>query len=155
MKATHCDGSMGYSAAGCYTDGAVGSDTDEMESDAGGKPGGRSDTEGEADEKSEDDGVEEEEPESEEAAAAVAVAEDEDEDELQPEPEEEEEEEKEENEGEEAEAEAEEEEAEAEEEDEEEAPQRLQPCSAKAATPGSAVRRDLTPTPKPQLQPRP
>ena len=139
MKATHCDGSMGYSAAGCSTDGAVGSDTDEMESDAGGKPGGRSDTEGEADEKSEDDGVEEEEPESEEAAAAVAVAEDEDEDELQPEPEEEEEEEKEE---EEEEAEAEEEEAEAE---EEEAEAEVPAClNMDEAAPEAEAQDDLT-----------
>ena len=73
-----CDGGTGYPqlssgshAAGCYAapaacnpsvhlqDGAAGSDTDEMESEEGNLDG-RSDTEGEGDEKSEDDGLEEE-----------------------------------------------------------------------------------------------
>ena len=74
-----CDGGTGYpqlssgshAASGCYAapaacnpsvhlqDGAAGSDTDEMESEEGNLDG-RSDTEGEGDEKSEDDGLEEE-----------------------------------------------------------------------------------------------
>ena len=73
-----CDGGTGYPqlssgshAAGCYAapaacnpsvhlqDGAAGSDTDEMESEEGNLDG-RSDTEGEGDEKSEDDRLKEE-----------------------------------------------------------------------------------------------
>ena len=168
MKLAPCDGGTGYpqlsggghTAPGCHgapsicqpsathlQDGA-GSDTDEMESDAEGNPNGRSDTEGEGDEKSEDDGVEEEEPwdpgtassststgangSHGEAAAAAAEdvdEEDADEDDANEEGEEEEEEE-----------EAEEAEEAEEEERGEEAAQQLKPCSAKAATPGSAVR---------------
>ena len=156
IKLAHCDGGTGYpqlsggghTDAGCYAtpiicqpstahppDGAAGSDTDEMESDAEGNRNGRSDTEGEGDEKSEDDGVEEEEPwdpgtasssstganRSHSEAAAAAVEEEEEEEEEEDE-----------------------EEADDEEDDDEEggeeAAQQLKPCSAKAATPGSAVR---------------